>query len=53
MIRLLSLALLLIGVGVLPAQAQTALPPVEPKVSRSFLRGFDPRITKAPTQTAP
>ena len=50
MIRLLPSALLLIGVAALSAGAQTTLTPVEPKVSCSSLRGFDPRIPEAPTQ---
>lgn len=43
-------ALLLVGLAVLPAAAQTAMTPVEPKVSCASLRGFDPRIPGAPTQ---
>jgi hypothetical protein len=41
MIRLLSLALLPPGLAVLSASAQTALKPVEPKVSCASLRVFD------------
>jgi hypothetical protein len=41
MSRLLPSARLLLGAAALPAAAQTALTPVEPKVSCSSPRGFD------------
>jgi Tannase and feruloyl esterase len=42
--------LLLTTTAALSAEAQTALPPVEPKGSCASLRGFDPRIPGAPAQ---
>ncbi len=50
MTRPLASALLLIGVIPSALGAQTALPPIEPRVSCASLRGFDPHIPGAPTQ---
>jgi feruloyl esterase len=50
MIRPGASAVMLIGAAALSAGAQTPVTSVEPKVSCSSMRGFDPRIPDAPTQ---